>query len=246
MHTHTHAAAILLILLLFVISGNCENKTIYTAVFLEDASRAAVLEAFPRELLQNVYAEHTTIKFAPSDSEVKHLPVGRIVPLYAILWASDGSTCQGMQVVSPEIKSANQYPHVTISTANDTGAVCTNNLLSKLHNNETKDIESGNLEPNLVLYGCVDTFPRSGLCEKSSSRFPSKTIVKKTPLDWFDFSNTKMFDQRMLIWDGFWNRTEGGGPLLFFFGGEGKLEDFYENSGVLFELAARVRSLGRI
>ena len=217
------------------------SKTIYTAVFLDDASRAAVLERFPKYLLDNVYAEHTTIKFAPNETDVKNLPIGKIVRLEAILWASDGKTCQGMQVLSPEINSTNRYPHVTISTGKNTGAVCTNDLLTKLHNG-TKNIQSGTIDPNLILYGCVDTYPRSGMCEKSVERFPPKERIKTTTLDWFDFSsNETTFEQKMLTYDGYWNKTFG--PILFFFGGEGYVEDFYENSGFIFELAARVKGL---
>jgi len=236
----------IMMMMVFVVdSSSLSNKhqqqeeTIYTAVFLDDASRAAVLETFPKSLLDRVYAEHMTIKFRPTTTE--NLPIGKIVPLYAILWASDGNTCQGMQVRSPEIDSTNEYPHVTISTSNDTGAVCTNDLLTKLHNGTTKNIESDTIDPNLVLYGCVDTYPRSGMCNQSTSRFPPEKIIKETSLDWFDFSNNQTFQQRIFTYSGFWNQNSG--PIIFFFGGEGYVEDFYENSGFLFEIAARVSGL---
>ena len=55
----------ILVVMLMMNVVSSSSKTIYTAVFLDDASRAAVLERFPKRLLDNVYAEHTTIKFAP-------------------------------------------------------------------------------------------------------------------------------------------------------------------------------------
>ena len=56
---------ILVMMMMMMMNVVSSSKTIYTAVFLDDASRAAVLERFPKRLLDNVYAEHTTIKFAP-------------------------------------------------------------------------------------------------------------------------------------------------------------------------------------
>lgn len=220
-------------------------NVLYTAVFLDDVSRSELLhlwaeDASTRENLgDGVVAEHMTIEFKPSEAHVRNLDIGELVPIVPILWASDNHTCQGVQVISPRIRSTNRYSHVTVSTGEKTGAVCTNDLLKKYHNG-TGDILHGTFSSNTTLWGCVDTFPRSGVCQDALARFPPVRRTKETPIDWFRFTDNSTFEQRLFTYETFWNRENG--PILMFLGGEGGLEDFYNNSGFLFELAPRLNA----
>eukprot|EP00037_Helgoeca_nana_P010846 m.96299 g.96299 ORF g.96299 m.96299 type:complete len:540 (-) comp20459_c1_seq3:129-1748(-) len=85
---------------------------------------------------------------------------------------------------------------------------------------------------------------RGGL-RSALQEFPPTVVWKNTTLDWFrytpDAGSPTVFRQRLLIFDGFWNRSTG--PILMFFGGEGRCEDFYDNSGALFELAPKLGAL---
>jgi hypothetical protein len=82
-------------------------------------------------------------------------------------------------------------------------------------------------------------------------RYPPTIVWKDTALDWFRFTLDSdapaTFKQRILYSDHFWDNSTRDGPLLIFFGGEGTCEDFYNNSGALFEMAsslsAKVRPL---
>jgi len=82
--------------------------------------------------------------------------------------------------------------------------------------------------------------------------FPPRVLWKNTTLDWFRFTpdspqDPPTFRQRVLVYDRWWGRPTAGnitgatgprsGPLLVFFSGEGAAEDFYNNSGALFEMA---------
>jgi hypothetical protein len=49
------------------------------------------------------------------------------------------------------------------------------------------------------------------------------------------------FRQRILVYDAFWTRPSG--PLLMFVGGEAACEDFYDNSGAMFDIAREVGGL---
>ena len=49
------------------------------------------------------------------------------------------------------------------------------------------------------------------------------------------------FQQKYLIYDKFWKRSTG--PILFYFGNEGGIEDFYNNSGAMFDLAPKFDAL---
>ena len=144
------------------------NGTVYTAVFLNSDSHLRLLQYWNSSVpvksnLGKVYAEHMTLQFKPTLSEVASLPIGKVVDIYGFLWASDTVSCEGIQVYSPAIKSNNTYSHCTVSTSTETGAVCTNELLTKVHNG-SKSIQFGYMKNLLKLTGCVDTFPSSGKC----------------------------------------------------------------------------------
>ena len=66
-------------------------------------------------------------------------------------------------------------------------------------------------------------------------------------IDHFTYDSAATFPQKFLVYDKFWqnNRTANGtnGAVFFFFGGEGGVEDFYNNSGALFEYAPEFGAL---
>ena len=145
------------------------NGTVYTAVFLNSESRQRLIQFWNTTVpitsnLGKVYAEHMTLQFNPTEREVAALPKGKIVDIYGFLWSSDAVSCEGIQVYSPTIKSNNTNSHCTVSTGIATGAVCTNELLTKVHNG-SKGIRFGYMKNLLKLTGCVDTFPPSGKCK---------------------------------------------------------------------------------
>ena len=144
------------------------SKTVYTGVFLNRASHVRLLHfwnntvPFPPNL-GHLYAAHMTLQFAPTQEEVDALPKGMVVSVYPFIWASDGRTCEGVQVFSPSIKSNNTFSHVTVSTGLRTGAVCTNDLIADVYN-KSVNVSSGAFSERFQLDGCVDTFPPSGKC----------------------------------------------------------------------------------
>ena len=146
------------------------SKTVYTAVFLNRASHVRLLHfwnstvPFPPNL-GHLYAAHMTLQYAPTQEEVDALPKGMVVSVYPFIWASDGHTCEGVQVFSPSIKSNNTFSHVTVSTGLRTGAVCTNDLIAHVYN-KSVSVSSGTFAERFQLDGCVDTFPPSGKCNE--------------------------------------------------------------------------------
>jgi hypothetical protein len=169
-------------MLLLTITGvqyiNCTSdpsKTIYTAVFLDQESHIKLLDMWNSTVpyksnLGQLYGTHMTLQFAPTQSEVDALPKGLKTSVYPFIWASDLHTCQGVQVFSPYIKSNNSFSHVTVSTGDHTGAVCTNDLIANVYNNSNK-VYSGTFRERFQLNGCVDTFPHSGKCEGFLKRY---------------------------------------------------------------------------
>ena len=66
------------------------------------------------------------------------------------------------------------------------------------------------------------------------AQFPPKMGRVASFVDNFDFTNNGTFEQRTMTFDRWW---KAGNPILFFFGGEGSVETFYNASGALFEHA---------
>ena len=65
-------------------------------------------------------------------------------------------------------------------------------------------------------------------------RFPPEVSHVASYVDNFDFSNNATFQQKVLSYKAWWT---SGGPILFFFGGEGSVTTFYNASGAVFEHA---------
>eukprot|EP00040_Diaphanoeca_grandis_P026200 m.146472 g.146472 ORF g.146472 m.146472 type:complete len:537 (-) comp30480_c0_seq4:244-1854(-) len=70
---------------------------------------------------------------------------------------------------------------------------------------------------------------------------PTSITYFTQTVDHFRFNTNATFKQKVLVYDEF---HDPGGPLLVYFGNEGQIEDFYNNTGAMFELAPQVR--GRI
>ena len=61
-------------------------------------------------------------------------------------------------------------------------------------------------------------------------------------LDHFSFDSNATFRQKFLVHDAHWRHNRSG-PLLLYFGNEGAIEDFWNASGALFELAPPLNAL---
>lgn len=105
-------------------------KTVYWAVLLDEKSRNMLKAAIPPKH-DNVYAEHVTILFAPTDKQdVKMFARwGERVELFVTGVAEDE---KGQAVIVHGIERVGGgIPHVTISCADGTKPVYSNNLLQK-------------------------------------------------------------------------------------------------------------------
>eukprot|EP00438_Fugacium_kawagutii_P034447 Skav203490 [mRNA] locus=scaffold3956:93065:94507:+ [translate_table: standard] len=71
-------------------------------------------------------------------------------------------------------------------------------------------------------------------------RFPPKMGQVTSLVDNFDFTNNNTFEQRTMTYENWW---KPGNPILFFFGGEGSVETFYNASGAVFEHAEALDAL---
>ncbi|GAB5371193.1 hypothetical protein AAMO2058_001558200 [Amorphochlora amoebiformis] len=98
--------------------------------------------------------------------------------------------------------------------------------------------------PVLVCLAIEEPFPATigGL-----KAFPPKTKYFSATLDHFRFSGPNApgngsFEQKYLVYDEFWS-PKGSGPILIYFGNEGNIEDFYNNTGLLFELAPKLGAM---
>lgn len=69
---------------------------------------------------------------------------------------------------------------------------------------------------------------------------PAVLRTKETIIDHFRYTNNHTFTQQWLLHDAYWS---AGRPLFVFVGGEGAVQDFYENSGGVFELAEQAGAL---
>lgn len=105
------------------------SDTIYWGVKLDGDSIAKLFSYFP-PIHPNVYAEHMTIVFRPSDEEDKSLmaEIGMPVTLNVIGYAADDNA--EAVVVTGHARLNPGTPHITISTANGVGPVHSNKLLS--------------------------------------------------------------------------------------------------------------------
>jgi pimeloyl-ACP methyl ester carboxylesterase len=69
---------------------------------------------------------------------------------------------------------------------------------------------------------------------------PTSILSFTQTLDHFRFTDERTFQQKVLIYDSFYQPK---GPILMYFGNEGQIEDFYNNTGAIFEIAEQVHGL---
>lgn len=120
------------------------NDTIYWAVKLSPASKNTLLNKYPPKH-PNVFAEHMTIIFKPSDQEDEKMVgyIGHKVLLTVGGYAADD---KGQAVVADGfdiLDGGNKITHITISYANGTKPVYSNTLLQKGYNQITPFILTG-------------------------------------------------------------------------------------------------------
>ena len=86
----------------------------------------------------------------------------------------------------------------------------------------------------MVTNGASTTIPRGA--KGTIKEFPPTTKYFNQTIDHFSYysgntNNDKSltFQQKYLYYDKWWKKNTG--PILFYFGNEGGIEDFYNNSG---------------
>lgn len=106
------------------------NDTIYWAVKLDGASRALLLSKCP-PLHTNIFAEHMTVVFKPSDDQDNKLKslLGSNTVLTVVGEAYDDRGQAVAVECEDKVSSMNNVPHITISCANGTKPVYSNALL---------------------------------------------------------------------------------------------------------------------
>lgn len=105
----------------------------YAAVFLNRPSQRRLLAWWEHTvgvpLLGDIKADHMTIRFKPSEAEIKKIPVGTGATIRVVGYAADE---KGQAVlVSSSTPSWNKHPHVTVAVAPGVGAVYSNELLAR-------------------------------------------------------------------------------------------------------------------
>tara|TARA_Y100000310_G_C20463316_1_gene706392 strand:+ start:402 stop:926 length:525 start_codon:yes stop_codon:yes gene_type:complete len=107
-----------------------KKKALYVGVFLTPTG-AQMLDNWwgtvvQKEFLAKHFSHHMTIKFKPSPEEVVSLPIGEDVTLKIIGYGEDD---KGQAVMVSGVRSSNDIPHITVSTAEGVSPVYSNELL---------------------------------------------------------------------------------------------------------------------
>lgn len=127
--------------------------TIYWAVKLDDKSRNILLSLFPPKY-KNIYAEHMTIVFGPSEEMDGTLmkECGTKVKLNIIGYGED-QNCQAVVIHSDNVsRIGGGIPHITISCSEGIKPVYSNTMLEKRW---TKS-------PQVTLTGTIARFTKNG------------------------------------------------------------------------------------
>ncbi|KKM60735.1 hypothetical protein LCGC14_1538820 [marine sediment metagenome] len=137
--------------------------TIYWAVKLDDSSRAVLLTKFPA-VHPNIFAEHMTIVFNPSESvdEAVMQKCGTDVNLEIVGHSTDDKG-QAVVVRSDAVsRIGGGIAHITISCANGTRPVYSNILLQKHWDSVSQSVN---------LSGTIARFTKNGwdICESKKS-----------------------------------------------------------------------------
>lgn len=111
-------------------------KIIYSGVFLTPKSRSELLEKFPINY-NNMYADHVTIEYEPSEYSVRGLPIGEMVEIKVTGYAKDDNVTAVKCIV------LDRERHITLSTK------------PGINPAESNDAEYVKIDCNIVLYGVV-------------------------------------------------------------------------------------------
>ncbi|MSU55266.1 MAG: hypothetical protein EXS46_01870 [Candidatus Taylorbacteria bacterium] len=146
---------------------NLSSHFIYSGVFLNEESRNKILQTFIPKF-ENIYADHLTIHFKPSEEQIKTLKLGDTVNLNVIGIAEDD---RAQALIMQTDLSSNANPHITLSTRNDTKPVYSNELIEK----------SGfrKLDGSLTVTGVIGLFDGKQVVTKLST-FPIQKIILPT------------------------------------------------------------------
>jgi len=104
-----------------------QTRACYTGAFLDEEEKVKILKQFPPSF-QNIFTDHLTIKYKPSQEEMSDLALGEKVLLTAVALAKDEKA--EALLIQTDI-SANSHPHITISTAPGIEPSYSNQLLEK-------------------------------------------------------------------------------------------------------------------
>ena len=128
--------------------------TIYWAVKLDEAGKTALLNRFP-PVHTNIYAEHMTIVFNPSDSVDEALMKERGTKVnLEVIGHGEDQNGQAVVVKSDKVsRIGGGIAHITISCANGTRPVYSNTLLKK---------HWDQIASPLILSGVIAQFTKNG------------------------------------------------------------------------------------
>lgn len=96
----------------------------------------------------------------------------------------------------------------------------------------------------ILLWCSVEVIALSHISDPSKGAmtlFPPRVGWFNATLDHFRFDDERQFLQKCLVYDKFWHQPSG--PILLYLGNEGQVEDFYNNTGFMFEMAPELGAL---
>jgi hypothetical protein len=133
-------------------------KPTYVGVFLDRASRDLLLARVPARH-SKIFADHLTIAFG-KELENKTFPIGLKVEM-EVLGSADDEKGQAAIIAAKdkvvELVGIYKHPHITISCAEGTKPVYSNELIPKAQVSQKWTM----YEPRFMLTGVVDYFPRT-------------------------------------------------------------------------------------
>jgi len=142
---------------------------VYIGVFLTPSARQQLLRDFP-PVYENVFADHVTLIFKPSETDLRQFDLGSIVRLKVVGYAQDQNGTAVTVDLPQEIEKHSQRdPHITISTGPGIKPFYSNKLISKSSNIERVSPKS--------YQGVIDTFPR-GTRQASAKNVAERWLAK--------------------------------------------------------------------
>lgn len=148
----------------------------YIGIFLTPQSKRALLRTYP-PVHPQVYADHVTVIYDPTDADLKKIELGEIVTIKPVAHLED-EKAQVLKVSIPSYldRLANRVPHITISTARGVAPVYGGELAKSHHTM---------IAPKGGTYtGIVDVDTRSHPVR--TRRFPLAAVPKHYKIDQSD------------------------------------------------------------